>query len=87
MAFERERSEFLRFSKRLAEKPEVLEQMERAIEEVYWTYDTAIWENRFVVGGLTEKRPPQAPPFRAGDKAAKFFVGYNYMSACGIIIS
>jgi len=54
MAFERERSEFLRFSKRLAEKPEVLEQMERAIEEVYWTYDTAIRENRFVVGGVTE---------------------------------
>ncbi len=21
---------------------------------------------------MTEKRPPQAPPFRAGDKAAKF---------------
>jgi hypothetical protein len=35
-----------------------------------------IWEQEFRErsrNNLTEKRPPQAPPFRAGDKAARGF--------------
>ncbi|MGB4032666.1 MAG: hypothetical protein WBK94_10490 [Tenuifilaceae bacterium] len=52
--FERERHEFLVFRDGLAQQPVVREQMERAIEDVFWTYDTSIPENRFIVGGVIE---------------------------------
>ncbi len=52
--FERERQEFLAFRVRLAENTAVREQMEKAIEDVFWDYDTSIRENRFIVGGAIE---------------------------------
>ncbi|MCR4425018.1 MAG: hypothetical protein NUW23_02350 [Firmicutes bacterium] len=52
--FDLERREFLKFRDRLTSLPDVRDQMERAIEEVFWDYDTALRENRFVVGGAIE---------------------------------
>lgn len=54
MNFDRERAAFLEFGRQIAGRPAVREQMEQAIEDVYWTYDTTIWENRFIVGGTIE---------------------------------
>lgn len=54
MRFEAERELFRRFKYELTQRPQVLAQMEQAIEQVYWTYDTTIRENRFTVGGVVE---------------------------------
>lgn len=52
--FDRERSGFVGFREEIKLKPLVLTEMEKAIDEVFWTYDTSIRENRFIVGGVVE---------------------------------
>lgn len=54
MAFETERDAFKTFAENIAKKPQVLAQFEQAIEQIFWTYDTSIRENRFTVGGVIE---------------------------------
>ncbi len=54
MAYEREREGFRLFRDRLRGDPELRVELERAVEEILDKYDTAIRENRFVVGGVIE---------------------------------
>jgi len=52
--FDRERAAFAAFRLAIDGREAVRQQMERAIAEVYWTYDTTLRENRFTVGGVVE---------------------------------
>lgn len=54
MRFGRERAGFEAFRREFGLKDDIRRQTEEAINEVYWTYDTSIRENRFTVGGVVE---------------------------------
>lgn len=49
-----ERKWFSIFREKMMQSPHICQEMEGAIEEVFQCYDTAIRENRFVVGGVIE---------------------------------
>lgn len=53
--FEREREFFTTYRDRLKGDEELIAQVEAAFLEMHDRYDTKIWENRFVAGGLTEQ--------------------------------
>lgn len=54
--FEKERTGFRQFRRHVLQDKnrDILTHMQQAIEEVFWTYDTALRENRFIVGGVIE---------------------------------
>lgn len=54
MPFDQERAGFEVFRREITSRLDVRTDMENAISEVYWTYDTSIRENRFIVGGVVE---------------------------------
>lgn len=55
MAYERERAFFRAYHAKLRTDDELVAQIEQAFREMHKRYDTKIWENRFVAGGLTEQ--------------------------------
>jgi len=91
--FERERAGFIVFREGLAQQPVIRQQMESAISDVFWNYDTSIWENRFIVGGVIEyvlgaaMRACSVPVVHRGalkmdedyyDEQGNFIAGENY---------
>ncbi len=54
--FEKTRKKFQEIKKRIEspDSKEKLKEFERALEKLLYEYDTANWENRFVVGGALE---------------------------------
>lgn len=55
MAYDAERDFFLAFLTRLRKDAELIEEIEGALVAVHQRYDTRVWENRFVAGGVTEQ--------------------------------
>jgi len=55
VAYDAERSFFLEFRHRLRADTQLIAEIEGALAAVHERYDTRVWENRFVAGGVTEQ--------------------------------
>jgi hypothetical protein len=55
MVYDAERSFFLEFRRRLRDDTQLVQEIEGALSAVHQRYDTRVWENRFVAGGVTEQ--------------------------------
>jgi|LakMenEpi03Aug12_release.lakeMendotaPanAssembly.Ray.scaffolds.fasta_scaffold367868_2 hypothetical protein len=53
--YESEREFFLDFKRLLGVDAELVSEIEGALSEVHLRYDTKVWENRFIAGGVTEQ--------------------------------
>lgn len=55
MPYQNQRAFFAAYRDALRDDPVVVSEIEGALKEVHARYDTKVWENRFVAGGVTEQ--------------------------------